>query len=150
MNMKSICGFVISGISLSPDTDEREACAIAANELKRAGISASGVSFSVYKRSVDARKKKDIKLVYSVAARFDAPRALNIPKGKKYQISELTDDRLEIKFGAEPTKNRPLVVGMGPAGLFLRASSCREWLCADNYRPWRFNRGEKQKVRELL
>ena len=37
MNMKSICGFVISGISLSPDTDEREACAIAANELKQYG-----------------------------------------------------------------------------------------------------------------
>ena len=142
MNMKNICGFVISGISLSPDTDEREACAIAANELKRAGISASGVSFSVYKRSVDARKKKDIKLVYSVAARFDAPRALNIPKGKKYQISELTDDRLEIKFGAEPTKNRPLVVGMGPAGLF-----CALLLAENGYAPIIIDRGDSIEER---
>ena len=142
MNMESICGFVISGISLSPDTDEREACAIAANELKRAGISASGVSFSVYKRSVDARKKKDIKLVYSVAARFDAPRALNIPKGKKYQISELTDDRLEIKFGAEPTKNRPLVVGMGPAGLF-----CALLLAENGYAPIIIDRGDSIEER---
>ncbi len=142
MNMKSICGFVISGISLSPDTDEREACAIAANELKRAGIGASGVSFSVYKRSVDARKKKDIKLVYSVAARFDAPRVLNIPKGKKYQISELTDDRLEIKFGAEPTKNRPLVVGMGPAGLF-----CALLLAENGYAPIIIDRGDSIEER---
>ena len=142
MNKKLICGFVISGISLSPDTDEKEACVIAANELRRAGIDTSKIRFSVYKRSVDARKKKDIKLVYSVAARFYAPKSLNIPNGKKYRISELTDDRLEISFGSEPAKHRPLVVGMGPAGLF-----CALLLAENGYAPIIIDRGDSIEER---
>lgn len=137
MNKKSLCGFIISGISLSPDTDENEACVIAAEELKRAGISPAQIHFSVYKRSVDARKKKDIKLVYSVAARFDAPRNVSIPKGRRCQISELTDDKLEIRFGSEQSNHRPLVVGMGPAGLF-----CALLLAENGYAPIIIDRGD--------
>ena len=50
-------GFLISGISLSLDTEKEEACRIAANELKRAGVSPARLRFNIYKRSVDARKK---------------------------------------------------------------------------------------------
>ena len=142
MNTKSIYGLVISGIALSPDVDEKEACIIAADELKRAGISPARIRFSVYKRSVDARKKKDIKLVYSVAAKFDAPRAVSLPKGRKYQISELTEDRLEINVGTEQTSHRPLVVGMGPAGLF-----CALLLAENGYAPIIIDRGDDVKER---
>ena len=142
MNKKSLCGFIISGISLSPDTDENEACVIAAEELKRAGISPAQIHFSVYKRSVDARKKKDIKLVYSVAARFDAPRNVSIPKGRRCQISELTDDKLEIRFGSEQSNHRPLVVGMGPAGLF-----CALLLAENGYAPIIIDRGDPVEER---
>ena len=137
MNEKNISGFVISGISLSPDTDEREACNLAAEELKRAGISPARIRFSIYKRSVDARKKNAIKLVYSVAARFDAPRAISVPNGKKYKISALFDDTLEITIGKEPTAHRPVVVGMGPAGLF-----CALLLAENGYAPIIIDRGD--------
>ena len=74
MENKAICGFVISGISLTPDTDEREACVIASNELKRAGINPAQLRFRVYKKSIDARKKTDIKLVYSSVRYVSAAR----------------------------------------------------------------------------
>ena len=111
-------GFVISGISLPPDADEATACKIAADELKRAGMSPARLRFNVYKRSVDARKKNDVRLVYSVAARFDEPRETELPKGSKYRIAGLECEKLETVLGTEKAKFSPLVVGMGPAGLF--------------------------------
>ena len=93
-------GFLVSGISLPPDVDEKEACVIAATELKRAGVDPARLHFSVYKRSVDARKKNDIRLVYSVAGRFDSPRVAHLPtKNGKYRISALLDGELEIRRG---------------------------------------------------
>ena len=54
--------FLLSGISLSLDADETDALKIAASEMKRAGINPARLHFRVYKKSIDARKKKDIKL----------------------------------------------------------------------------------------
>lgn len=130
-------GFIISGISLSPDVDDTEACALAAAELKRAGISPARLHFNVYKRSVDARKKKDIRIVYSVAARFDCPRDIELPQGKKYRISALENEEIQINKGSEKMQRPPLVVGMGPAGLFAAL------LLAENgYAPILIDRGD--------
>lgn len=130
-------GFIVSGISLSPDVNGSEACDIAAAELKRAGVSPARLHFNVYKRSVDARKKNDIRIVYSVAARFDSPRSIELPKGKKYRISALENEELEIVLGCEKSHLPPLVVGMGPAGLFGAL------LLAENgYRPVIIDRGD--------
>ena len=132
-----INGLIISGISLSPDTDEKEACKLAADELKRAGLNPARIRFTIYKCSVDARKKKDIKLVYSVAARFDAPMGISIPSGKKYKISAISAEEIDIRFGKEQSDYRPLVVGMGPAGLF-----CALLLAENGYAPIIIDRGD--------
>ena len=55
--------FAVGGVSLSPDCHESEACAIVARKLQRAGINPARLRFDIYKRSVDARKKKDVRLV---------------------------------------------------------------------------------------
>ena len=131
-------GFLVSGIGLPPDVDEKEACRIAATELRRAGADPARLHFSVYKRSVDARKKNDIKLVYSIAARFDSPCAVPLPQNKgKYRISMLESDEMQIVFGNAKMFAPPLVVGMGPAGLFGAL------LLAENgYAPIIIDRGE--------
>lgn len=130
-------GFIVSGISLSPDADEREACRIAASELKRAGVSPARIHFNVHKRSVDARKKNDIRIVYSVAAVFDTPEERELPQSKKYRISALEDRELSVIKGNETMTAPPLVVGMGPAGLFGAL------LMAENgYRPVIIDRGD--------
>lgn len=130
-------GFIVSGIGLSPDVDESEACVIAASELKRAGISPARLRFNVYKRSVDARKKNDIRIVYSVAARFDTPQKVSLPKSGKYRIALIENEELEIVKGKEKMSAPPLVVGMGPAGLFAAL------LLAENgYAPTIIDRGD--------
>ena len=137
MNGELTQGFVISGISLSPNADENEACVIAANVLKRAGINPARLRFNIYKRSVDARKRNDIKLVYSVAARFELPQNIAVPSIKKYKISAIPNEELQIIYGKEISTARPLVVGMGPAGLFSAL------LLAENgYAPIIIDRGD--------
>lgn len=142
-------GLIVSGISLPPDVEDDTACKIAADELKRAGISPARLRFNVYKRSVDARKKNDIRLVYSVAARFEQPVYAEVPKGKKYRITALESEELEIVKGSEKIDYPPLIVGMGPAGLFAAL------LLAENgYCPVIIDRGDsiadRQKKYEIF
>jgi uncharacterized FAD-dependent dehydrogenase len=112
-------GFLVSGISLPPDAPEAEACEIAASDLKRAGVDPAQIRFSIYKRSVDARKRNDIRLVYSVAAKLDSPRSVSLAEGRaKHRISPLADTELRIARGVRAMSAPPVVVGMGPAGLF--------------------------------
>ncbi len=137
MSAEKYSGFIISGIALCPEQDESEACSIAREELKRAGVSPARLHFSIYKRSVDARKKNDIKIVYSVACRFDEAREAVLPNTKKYRVALLGSEELTVDVGSEKAKYRPLVVGMGPAGLFAALL-----LAQNGYRPIIIDRGE--------
>ena len=148
--LQTVDGLIVSGIRLIPDADEKEACAIAATELKRAGIPPAHIHFSVYKKSVDARKKKDVRLVYSVAARFDAPRKLRLPLSCRYTVTPLREDALETCYGDEISSVPPAVVGMGPAGLF-----CALLLAENGYAPILIDRGDcisarRQKHEEFV
>ena len=137
MPNNKISGVLIGGIGLSLNVDEEDAYKIAATEMKRAGINPARIHFNVYKRSIDARKKDDIKIVYSIAARFEEPIANKEFKGGKYKISPLADDGLHLLYGSESTEYSPLVVGMGPAGLFAAL------LLAENgYAPIIIDRGD--------
>ena len=130
-------GFLLNGISLSPDRDEREACIIAEIEMKRAGISPARLRFDIYKKSIDARKKDDVRIVYSVAVRsLDGESVPSLPKGK-YQTSVLYDNTLELQRGSKKMSAPPLVVGMGPAGLF-----CALLLAEEGYAPIIIDRGD--------
>ena len=112
-------GFLVSGISLPPDANEQEACDIAASDLKRAGVDPARIRFSIYKRSVDARKRND-----------------------KHRISPLVDGELKIVRGSRPMSAPPVVVGMGPAGLFGAL------LLAENgYAPIIIDRGDNVRDR---
>ena len=66
MSNAKACGFnafLVSGISLPLEADEAEAYRIAGSELKRAGINPARLRFRIYRKSVDARKRSQIKLV---------------------------------------------------------------------------------------
>ena len=112
--------FVIGGISCSLDQDGSEALEIAAKRLKGAGIDPAQIHFTIVKKSIDARKKSDIKQIFSVSVErkdreaFSAKQTGALSRlGKANQTSELLIER-----GSEKSEYRPLVVGMGPAGLF--------------------------------
>ncbi len=137
MTEEKAIGFLLNGISLSPDQEEKEALLLAADDLKRAGVAPARLRFDIYKRSVDARKKRDVRVVYSVSVRSKDGSPLTPPKRTKYQISPLFDRRIEVTFGHQKCILPPMVVGMGPAGLF-----CALLLAENGYRPVLIDRGD--------
>ncbi|QGU96441.1 hypothetical protein GOM49_16240 [Clostridium bovifaecis] len=98
--------------------------------------------FKILKESIDARKKNNIKLTYSVEVECEN-------EGKIVQRANSRDVKNENKvkeegfiFGNKKINHRPIVVGMGPAGMFAAL------LLAENgYKPIVIERGEKVEQR---
>ena len=128
--------YVLDGISVSPFDSEEKAISLATKKLRAAGISPGRYVLNVFKKSVDARKKDGIRLVYSVSARCadDAGDAIRFSSIGARAV-EL--DSLNVKFGEEKMAARPVVVGMGPAGLF-----CALILAENGYKPLIIDRGD--------
>lgn len=77
------------------------------------------ISFNVFKRGYDARKKNDIQLIYTVDVEVANTEKL-LAKFEKDQHVRPTPD-MSYKFVAQAPANlqeRPLVIGFGPCGLF--------------------------------
>lgn len=79
-------------------------------------IFGSAVPFTVYRRSIDARRGKPLRFVYAVDIMpKDEHTALRALKGMKYEIIPDGGYVCPVKRGVFP---RPVVVGFGPAGMF--------------------------------
>ena len=138
----------ISQIKLSP------ACADTAALQKKAAkllhISVPEIlSLSVFKRSLDARKKPEIFAVYTVDVKVaDEKKVLERLKksrgdgGGQIQSVEEVPYRFP-KTAAKPSAGRPVIVGSGPAGLF-----CGYMLAKEGYRPLILERGREIHKRQ--
>ena len=116
----------------SPDAAARE---IAEKKLKRAA-GRSPSRMMIHKKSVDARRRGNVKLVYSFCAEFDGAtererRALVDGGFRTYSAAS---------FEADPGKEKPggqiSIVGFGPAGMFAALA-----LSEAGYRPTVYERG---------
>ncbi len=116
--------------------DDGEIIKSAKDKIKRAGIDTCALDFGLYKRSIDARKKTDIKAVSSVVVTTESEKTAELIKRKTGAV-ELSEDEIRIEKGSEALRARPLVVGMGPAGLF-----CALMLAEQGYRPIIIDRGD--------
>ena len=112
-------------------------------------------AWRITRHSVDARRKPELLDVYTVSV------TLNPPEGNPDRERRLAEriGRRDVRFtepaawripgtepGAEPLKNRPVVIGSGPAGLF-----CALVLAEAGYRPLIFERGRpmEERVRDV-
>ena len=128
---------IIEGVSVPVGASEADVLQKASQKLKKSGIPHKGVTLRLYKKSVDARKREEIRLVYSVLA--------TLPEGKTFDAEKLAaagfkphlPASLTLTHGATPLPARPLVVGMGPAGLF-----CAYLLAKEGYAPILIDRGD--------
>ena len=59
--------YLVANIALPLDASAEEAFSVSLGVLRRLGVDCSGADFKIYRKSVDARKKKDIKLIFTVA-----------------------------------------------------------------------------------
>lgn len=128
---------LIEGVSVPVGASEADVISRALQKLKRSGLSQRGVTLRLYKKSVDARKRDEIRLVYSVLA--------TLPEGCAFSAEKLTaagfkpycPPSLTLTHGETRLSARPLVVGMGPAGLF-----CAYLLAKEGYAPILIDRGD--------
>ncbi|MFW8629879.1 NAD(P)/FAD-dependent oxidoreductase [Vibrio natriegens] len=88
---------------------------------KKLGIPAEKIiSFNVFRRGYDARKKTNIQLIYTLDIIVEGDETALLEKFTKDPHVRQTPD-MEYKFVAkapENLKERPVVIGFGPCGLF--------------------------------
>ena len=109
--------YIVNNITLPINASQTEAFNIANKKLLSIGVSTKECAYSVYKRSVDARKRNDIKFVYSVMVSGELPK-VNEDKLKRVGIVEYTYSPPVAQPGEEPIDAEIVVVGSGPCGLF--------------------------------
>lgn len=102
----------LSNLTLPPNGSQEQLKKKAAGLL---GISPDSLTaFSLVRASIDARKKSDVKLVYTVDVSHPSEERLKLPKNAVvHQSTPYHFPNVRRKSAL-----RPVVVGMGPAGLF--------------------------------
>lgn len=94
------------------------------------------LSWQIVKKSIDARKKPDITVVYSVDVRVDAQDAV-LARCRNSQVQAVTDKPYIFpQEGIGKLVHRPIIIGTGPAGLM-----CGYLLAKHGYRPLILERG---------
>ena len=72
--------------------------------------------FEIHKRSIDARRRGNITVVWSVTAELSCDVEPDILE--KAGLSVLAGSDLNTESGSEQLKARPVICGFGPAGMF--------------------------------
>ena len=124
----------IGQLKLQPNHTENDLLQKIAKTLR---ISESEIAnYQIKKQSIDARKKPDLKYVYTVdvTVRNEA----QVIKKQKGNSVSLVKDKPYIfnAIGREKMNYRPIIIGSGPAGMF-----CAYMLAQHGYCPILFERG---------
>ena len=106
----------IRDISLPP---EHSGCQLSFMAAKLLRIDNSAVrQVTIVRKSIDARKKPDVKVIYTIDVKVDGNEAKILKRSgcKKAAIAPVY--KLRLPHLAEPPAKRPVVIGFGPAGMF--------------------------------
>ncbi len=102
----------------------------------------------IVKKSIDARKKQEISYVYTVDVKVkqNETKVIAHTKGQSATIAVDHPYRFPEK-GSEPLAKRPVVIGLGPAGLFAAYALARH-----GYSPLVFERGKcvEERTKDVL
>ncbi len=132
---------LIRNIALPYLTPECEALIAARAKVSKI-LSPSDIrEMTVTRRSVDARKKKDIRFIYTVAIFTD--KKLSDRQLESCSAIRVENDQPEIIPGSEKLTGRIVVIGMGPAGMF-----CALTLAKRGYFPIVIERGKSALERK--
>ncbi|WP_315073196.1 FAD-dependent protein [uncultured Clostridium sp.] len=119
------------GLNDELDVLEKKIC-------KKLNISKENINkINIIKKSIDARKKNDIKFNYSVDIVCDKEKKiLSKIHDKDVKLEEIKEIET-IKSGTQKLNFKPVVVGFGPAGIFAALTLARQ-----GYKPIVYERGE--------
>lgn len=105
----------ISGLKLPLGFKETQLRSAAAKKLRLPERAVGSVK--LVKKSVDARKKDNVHFVCAVEAEIDGDERRLLAKIKDNSVQKAVPYKYELPV-AKPLSQRPVVVGLGPAGLF--------------------------------
>ena len=120
---------IIEQIIVSVNVKDAEIFEIAKARIMKTRAFAILNEMYIFKRSIDARHNNDIKFVVSVCAEVKATR--NIPDEKelnKHGIKFLASDNIDFVYKGKCLDAPPIVVGLGPAGMFCALALARAGL----------------------
>ena len=106
----------IRDIALPPEHNVNQLQFEAAQLLKVPNSKVRGLK--LVKRSVDARKKPDVKIIYTVDVAVDGNEEKIVRKSGCKRASIAPVSYYKVPKCAVKPENRPIVVGFGPAGMF--------------------------------
>lgn len=115
-------------------------------ELKKAiqkelRLSYDSFSYTIKKRSIDARKKQELHFVYAIDVDLTEKEEKRILSKGKFLLSP-KEEYSFIPSGTKPLNYRPVIIGAGPAGLF-----CGYFLAKYGFAPIILERGEPMEQR---
>lgn len=96
------------------------------------------INFYIKRQSLDARDKNKIFYVYEVDVEIKNVKKINLLINNKDITLVTLEEYNFVKKGNKILKNKPVIVGSGPAGLF-----CAYILSEEGYNPIIIERGEK-------
>lgn len=129
----------INNIALNLDEDiEKDMSYLYKKAAKKLRIDIKDIkNLKILKESIDARRKNDIKFKYSIEV--ECPKEAHIVNRVHDRDVILEKETLqdELIFGNKVMNHRPVIVGMGPAGMFAGLM-----LAQYGYKPLIIERGE--------
>jgi uncharacterized FAD-dependent dehydrogenase len=106
----------ITDIALPPEHNAYQLTYEAAKLLK---ISASKIKqLKLVRRSIDARKKPDVKLIYTVDVLVEGSENKILKQARCKRAAVAPTNRYHPPKAVAAPKQRPVVIGFGPAGMF--------------------------------
>lgn len=101
-------------------------------------------SLQIVKKSIDARKKPDIVIIYTVDVAVQSQDKV-LAACRSNQVQPVTNKSYQFPImGKVPMEKRPVIIGTGPAGLF-----CGYMLAKYGYRPILLERGRCVERRRM-
>lgn len=105
--------------------------------------SGQAFTYRIWKQSIDARRKNEVSYVYTVDVFIkEEAKLIHMVNDKNIMLTKEKKYKFQV-HGTMPLKQRPVIAGSGPAGLF-----CAYQLALYGYRPIILERGKQADQRQ--